>query len=305
MPLPTLDDIVLPLLEILGDGMEWRVRDASRQLEAKFGLTKEDLREAVSGGMQKFLNRVWWGSSHLFKAGLAERPSRGFLRITPAGRGVLAKHPARLDARTLAELSEEFRNFFYGIADEERPPAAAATREPVAVSPIEQIEQGVSLLHKELREEILARVLECTPEFFERLVVKVLVAMGYGGNIKDAGQAVGRSGDGGIDGIIKEDRLGLDRIYVQAKRWKENVGSPEVLGFVGALSARHARKGGFITTSDFTASAREAARNLATAVVLINGQHLAELMLEHGVGVSLEHEFKVLRLDQDFFSDGV
>lgn len=305
MTLPSLTDIRLPLLRVLSDGQVWRVREASRELERFFQLTPEDLRETVSGGEPKFLNRVWWARSGLVKAGLASSPKPGYIQITELGLSQLQSPPERLSARYLAEKSPAFREFFYGKGVEAG--SGKGPAEPVHpdedLTPLERIDESVARIQRALRDQILERLHACSPEFFERLVVKVLVAMGYGGNLHDAGQAIGRSGDEGMDGVIKEDRLGLDKIYIQAKRWANSVGGPEIQGFIGALQMKNARKGVFITTSDFTAAAHKAVANLPVAVVLINGSELADFMIEHRVGVAVEQSFTICRLDAEFFME--
>jgi len=305
MALPSLDDITLPLLQVLNDGKERRVRDAAKALEQVFNLTEEDLRQTVSGGEQKFLNRVWWARTHLVKAGLVMSPKRGHIRITDAGRAILKNPTERLSAKFLAQQSTDFADFFYGSKEKGGGSGPTPVIEPIddGLTPIERMDQAVGQLRSALRDDLLKQIHTCSPEFFEHLVLNVLVAMGYGGNFQDSGQVVGGPGDKGVDGIINEDRLGLDKIYLQAKRWVEKVSGSEIQKFIGALQMRNARKGVFITTSDFTHSARDAVANLAFAVVLLNGNQLAELMIEYKVGVAVEQSFEVCRMDMDYFGE--
>ena len=229
-------------------------------------------------------------------------PRRGALRITARGKQILGENPSRIDVRFL----ERFPEF---IAFRDAPRIARETVPEPTVSAIEQTpEEALELAHQSLRvslaQDILTRILSCSPTFFERLVVELLVKMGYGGSRRDAGERIGQSGDGGIDGIIKEDRLGLDTIFIQAKRWQGSVGRPEIQKFVGALQGQRAKKGVFITTSSYTAEAIDYASRIDTKVVLIDGQLLANLMMDFDVGVSVSASYIVKRIDSDYFEEG-
>jgi restriction system protein len=236
----------------------------------------------------------------LKKAGLLEAPRRGHVVITDRGRSVLAQEPNRIDVKFLEQFAEfiEFRDSSRNHDDDD---TNAPTSTVEAGTPEEALEASYLQLRSTLADEILEKVRESSPEFFERLVVELLVAMGYGGSRKDAGERVGRSGDEGIDGIIKEDRLGLDIIYIQAKRWESSVGRPEVQKFVGALQGQRARKGILITTSAFTRDASDYAGNLESKVILIDGKRLAQFMVDFNVGVSPVTSYEVKRVDTDYF----
>ena len=255
-----------------------------------------------SGQQCIFNNRVGWACSYLKKAGLLDSPRRGIFRITDRGRKVLAENLSRIDVKYLERFPEftVFRAASRGNNEQIQQFVAETTDK----TPEEVLELAHQSLRQSLAQEIVGRILACTPAFFETLVVELLVKMGYGGSRRDAGQRLGQSGDGGIDGIIKEDRLGLDTIYIQAKRWQGSVGRPEVQKFVGALQGQFARKGVFITTSCFTTDAIDYATRLDTKVVLIDGEQLANLMIDFDVGVSVAASYIVKRIDSDYFEEG-
>ena len=289
MAIPDFQSIMLPLLTLAGDRETHRLRESVATLAKDFGLTDEEARELVPSGQQpRFHNRVTWARTHLKKAGLLESPNRGSFRITDRGLDVLAEKPSQINAKFLEQF-EEYRTFRQPRLTE---PGSAAGIEladdHVYGPPVESLQDAYQAFRKNLVDEILEVVKKSPDWFLEKLVVDLLVKMGYGGSRQEAGEAIGRSGDGGVDGIIKEDRLGLDIIYVQAKRWEKVVPRPEVQKFAGALQGRHARKGVFITTSDFSSGASRFAENIETKIILIDGAELAELMIEHGVGVSTE-----------------
>ena len=247
-----------------------------------------------------FRNRVHWASFYLLKAGLLERPRRGHLRL--AKRGVEAlKRDAPVDNEYLRQVPE-FR-VFAGGSEVIQKGATSSVIDGTGQTPEEQLEAGY-LRHREgLATEVLSRLRKCSPGLFEQIVVDLLLAMGYGGSRQDAGRAVGGSGDGGIDGIIKEDRLGLDGIYVQAKRWEASVGRPVVQAFACSLEGHRARKGVLVTTSDFTGDARDYMTRIEKRIVLVNGADLANLMIEHGVGVTEVTAYKLKRVDSDYFDE--
>ncbi len=290
MALPGFQTLMLPLLRLLADGRGHTKKDLHEALARHFRLTEGDLRETLSGGHQStFTNRFAWAQAYLKMAGLLDSPAKGQLCLTAAGAKVLGNPPGRLDLAFLKTLPTF-------LQDEEE-----AREEPR--TPEEQMEAAYAAMRAALAQEVLEQVRRCTPSFFERLVVRLLVAMGYGGSAADAAQTVGGTGDGGIDGIIKEDMLGFGVICVQAKRWSQAIGSPEVQAFAGSMEAHHARKGVFLTTSHYTAAAKKYAQSLGRKVVLIDGPRLAELMIEHAVGVTLDRSYEVKRLDPEFFSD--
>ena len=316
MAIPDYQTIMLPLLQYASDGEEHASRDPVKQLAVHFGLSKAELREVVPSGTRPMVaDRVAWALSYLRQAGVLQSSRRGFFRISERGMSVLATHPERVDNRLLAQFPE-FREF---LARNRRPALAspvetecngnvAATElleEAVQQrqTPSELLEDAFQTIRQDLAQELLDRIKVCSPAFFERLVVELLVKMGYGGSRKDAGEAVGRSGDEGIDGIIKEDRLGLDIIYIQAKRWERTVGRPDVHQFAGALTGQHARKGIFITTSSFSKDAQQFVAGVDTKIVLIDGKQLAELMIDHDVGVTTTTTYQVKRVDSDYFTE--
>lgn len=305
MAIPDFQTLMLPLLEFASDGEEHMPRDAVKSLIDKFQLTPEEQAQMLpSGRVTVMQNRVAWANVYMKKAGLLEAVKRGVFRITARGKEVLAQNPARVDMKFL----EQFPEF---IAFRDASANSSADEKQVRNNQVDAIEQTpeetLELAHQALRQslsqELLKNVLDCSPEFFEHLVVELLVKMGYGGSRRDAGERIGRSGDGGIDGIIKEDRLGLDVIYIQAKRWQGSVGRPEIQKFVGALQGQRARKGVFITTSTFTTDALDYASRIDTKVVLIDGNQLANLMMDFDVGVSAVATYTVKRIDSDYFEE--
>ncbi|MBK9020279.1 MAG: restriction endonuclease [Sulfuritalea sp.] len=304
MPIPDYQTLMLPLLRFASDGNDHTTREAVEILAAEFQLTAAERNELLASGQQAiFNNRVGWANSYLKKAGLLESPRRGALRITARGTQVLADRPTRIDVKYLERFPE-----FIEFRDASRNNRESTTTESVAIATEQTPEEALELAHQSLRlglaQDILSRILSCSPTFFERLVVELLVKMGYGGSRRDAGERIGQSGDGGIDGIIKEDRLGLDTIYIQAKRWQGSVGRPEIQKFVGALQGQRAKKGVFITTSSYTAEAIDYASRIDTKVVLIDGQLLANLMMDFDVGVSVSASYIVKRIDSDYFEEG-
>lgn len=307
MPIPAYNTFYRPLLELAADGQEHSFRDAIAHIGSVFGVTPEERDELIPSGSQRLLdNRVGWGRTYLAKAGLLDCPRRGVFKITARGQQALASGAA-IDNKFLRQYPE-FLGFMNPRVDSNEadtgtnPQTPAQDGDAVEATPEELIDKGYQRLRSALASEILERVLGCSPAFFERLVVQLLVAMGYGGSLSDAGKAIGKSGDNGIDGIIKEDKLGLDVIYVQAKRYKDTVvGRPDIQQFAGALQGQRARKGVFLTTSTFSAEARQYATQIDTRIVLIDGKELARLMIEHGVGVSTATTYEVKKIDFDYF----
>lgn len=299
MSIPSYEDIMLPLLKFLEQGEERSLREAVEALAEEFRLAPEERKELLPSGQQPvFANRVGWARTYLKKAGLVESTRRGYIRITDRGREALRASPHRVDNQYLVKFPE-FREFRARRATTE---TDVLLREEQPATPEEQLARLQEHLRQDLASELLERVRQSSPSFFEQLVLRLLVAMGYGGTFEDAARAVGRSGDGGIDGVIYEDRLGLDVVYLQAKRWDRPVGRPEIQAFVGALHGHHARKGVLITSGSFTKEARDYAANIETKIVLIEGLRLAELMIEYDVGVSTTMIYKVKKVDLDFFS---
>lgn len=299
MTIPDFQSLMLPLLRIAGDGQEHSVGECQDTLAEQFGLSEEEVKELLpSGGQTRFRNRIGWALTHLRKAGLLEGTGRGKFRITERGLETLRENPSHLDVKYLDRFPEHRK--FRGLRE------AGGTGEELlpeeSLSPEERLEVAYRDLTRELAQDLLERVKNCSPEFFERLVLELLVRMGYGGSVREAAQRVGRTGDGGIDGIIKEDKLGLDVLCVQAKRWQSSVGVDVVRQFAGSLLDRKARKGVLITTSSFTSDAREYAERVGN-IVLIDGEKLAELMIEHDVGVAEVARYSLKRVDSDYFEE--
>jgi restriction system protein len=301
MPIPDFQSLMVPILRFYGDGKEHANQETSDALATELGLTEAERAQLLPSGRQTiFTNRVAWAKSHFKQAGLLESPVRGVYRITDRGRAVLAQNLERIDLKFLDQFPghKEFRTTTKKVLAVQPAPGGESN----AMTPEEHIALGHQQIRDELAASLLQRVKECTPAFFEQLVVDLLVAMGYGGSHQDAGQAVGKSGDGGIDGIIKEDRLGLDVIYIQAKKWEGSVGRPEIQKFAGALQGQRAKKGIFITTSSFTKEACDFASAIESKLVLIDGEDLAEYMIDHGIGVAEVGSYVVKRLDSDYFA---
>ncbi len=301
MAIPDFQTIMLPLMQLAADGEVHRVRDLVDQLAGHFDLSDTERRELLPSGQQPtFDNRVAWARTYLKKAGLLEAPRRGYFQITPRGRQVLAEKPQQINVEYLTRFPEfvEFRTQRHP-----RSKKAEVTTSTTSDTPEEVVEAAYQEIRQGLSAELLQLVKSCSPTFFERLVVDVLVKMGYGGTRKDAGKAIGATGDGGIDGIIKEDRLGLDIVYIQAKRWENTVGRPEIQKFAGALQGQRARKGVFITTSAFSKDALDYVNSIDSKIILIDGENLADLMIDYGVGVTPFASYELKRVDGDFFDE--
>jgi len=292
---------MLPVLQRLGDGEDHPIKDLVNHLADQFKLSAEDRTELLESGRQSRLaNRVAWAVTHLAKAQLLNRPGRGVVKITEAGIDLLKRGPSHVDMKLLITESADYRAFRAG-GPADGPELPVEPVPPPPDSPEEVIEEAYRQLTNALADDPLNRVFSLPPAFFEQLVVDLLVAMGYGGSRRDAGLAVGKSGDGGIDGVIKEDRLGLDQVYVQAKRWQGPVGQPVVREFAGSLEGHRARKAVLITTSHFTKDAYEYVGRIEKRIVLIDGPQLAAFVIEHGVGVVEKETYRLRRLDEDYF----
>jgi restriction system protein len=302
MAIPSFQNFFLPFLSFIADGKEYTKKELGDHLAKTFDLSEEDVNEVLPSGRQaRFMNRVAWTRTYLAKALLVEYCGRGRFRITQRGRELLATNPTKLDIRALKKYPE-FQAFHQGNTDSAG--GASADEQVVTTeTPEERLESSYQALRRELAQALLQQVLNASPAFFEQLVVDLLVAMGYGGSRADAGKAVGQSGDEGIDGIIKEDRLGLDIIYLQAKRWQNPVGRPQVQAFVGSLVGKGAGKGVMLTTSRFTDDARQFVRHLQQKVVLIDGEELTGLMIDFSVGVSATAQYVVKKIDFDYFGE--
>jgi len=306
MPIPDYQTLMLPLLKIAGDGEVHSKRDAVNELAEQFALSETERKELLPSGKQEiFDNRVGWARTYIKKALLIDYVQRGQFRITDRGKQTLAEGPKRIDNAFLSRFPEfiEFHKRSQTASAEEDKSAVSAVE---TETPDDLMATGYLNRRRQIEEDVLTKVKSCSPEFFERLVVKLLTSMGYGGSLADAGKAIGKSGDGGVDGVIKEDRLGLEQIYIQAKRWDNAaVGRPEIQKFVGALHGKRARKGIFLTTSTFTKEAHEYANSLETKVILIDGTELARFMFDYEVGISTESTYVVKRIDNDFFEDDI
>ncbi len=286
MAIPDYQSIMLPLLKYLGDAKERSIREAIEELAKQFSLTPMERKEILPSGQQyTFDNRVGWARTYMKKAGLIETTRRGYFKITERGVQVLRENPAEINVRYLRKFPE-FVEFQALKREKEEPEIEKELAAKELLTPEESIETAYQRLRQSLAAELIQQVKNCSPSFFEKLVIDLLISMGYGGTKKDAGEAIGRSGDEGLDGIIKEDRLGLDIVYIQAKRWENPVSRPEIQKFAGALLGRKAKKGIFITTSAFTKDAREYAEKIESKIVLIDGDALAQLMIDHNIGVS-------------------
>lgn len=296
---------MLPLLKYVSDQQEYKLNDVVEALGVQFNLSEEEKSELLPSG-QTFLfgNRVGWARTYLKKAGLLDSPKRATVAITERGVSVLAQNPVKIDARLLRQFPE-FVEFQTPKRVENGKEGSNSTDEIATLTPEETLENSYQNIRKTLAQDLLSKVVSLTPAFFERLVVELLVKMGYGGSIKDAGKAIGKSGDEGIDGTIKEDKLGLDIIYIQAKKWAPGnvVGRPELHKFVGALAGQGAKKGVFITTSSFTREASEYVPRNETKIVLIDGEQLAQLMIDYSLGVTVQQTYEIKRMDNDYFGE--
>jgi restriction system protein len=310
MAIPDYQALMLPMLRLASSG-PIRVLEAEKKVGEELGLTLEERGQLLPSGKQRVLhNRAHWAKFYLMKAGLVSFPNRGTFVATDVGRALLATDPTRIDVDLLRQYPS-FEEFYGGDHSDAQhahaTPITVAPRGAPALpesTPEEQIDRAILTLKSALRTTLLERILENSPNFFEELVIDVLVKMGYGGSRPDAARQLGRSGDGGLDGVINMDRLGLDRVYVQAKRFKDGtVGRPEVQKFIGSLLGVGASKGVFFTTTKFSAEAVEYAHYLRERVILIEGQRLTELMIEHGVGTRLNRSVEFKEIDENYFDE--
>jgi Restriction endonuclease len=302
MPIPDYQTLMLPLLRCFADGKEHSIQDLVNTLAREFSLSPEELRELLPSGKQTvFYSRVGWAKTYLAKAKLIDKVRRSHYVITSRGREVLNENPPEIKNEFLAQFPE-FTKFRRREAQKEAQSEKEIYREEK--TPEEVLEEAYAELRENLAQELLDIVRQSTPAFFERLVVELLVRMGYGGSRREAARAVGQVGDEGIDGIIDQDRLGLDTIYIQAKKWDQCVGRPEIQKFVGALAGKRAKKGVFITTSSFSQEAVRYVSTIEARIVLIDGKRLAELMIDYGVGVTTVTTYQLKRVDSDYFNNG-
>jgi restriction system protein len=309
MAVPDYQSLMLPLLRFTADKKEeTSTSEAVKALAKKLQLTNDDLEEMLPSGLQSaFFNRVGWASTYMKKAGLLDTTRRGYYRITERGQELLKKQPKAINVKLLREYPEfiEFQQL-KGTRSSNKAIESKEMSDFLIATPSEALENAYENLRNELAIELLNRLKKSSPSFFEHIVIETLVKMGYGGSRTDAGKAIGKSGDGGIDGIIKEDRLGLDVVYIQAKRWDNNpVGRPDVMQFVGALQAQKANKGIFITTSRFTDDAKSYVSQIGSKIVLIDGEQLTNLMIENDIGVSTVSLYPVKKIDADYFDETI
>ncbi len=306
MAIPDFQTLMRPTLELHQDHLDHARAPLRDRLANLFNLSDEERAQLLpSGNQRRFDNRLAWTITHLAQAGLLARPRRGVTRLTERGASVLANHPERVDMGILNQYPEylAFRGPRADTPSPKRQPGATEAKD----TPEEQIQAAFEEINDALAEELLQKTLACDPDFFEQLIIDVLIAMGYGGSKAQAGERLGRSGDEGIDGVIMEDQLGLDVIYLQAKRWAldRTVGAPEIQRFAGALQGAQASKGVFITTAHFSRQASEYAAKISTRVVLVDGRQLARLMIAHGVGVTVRDTYALKRADEDYFTSGL
>ncbi len=300
MAIPNFQSIMLPLLQFASDGKAHSLSESIEHVAAFFKLTENERKEMLPSGYQaRFDNRLAWARSYLKQAGLLENLARGTFQVTKRGQTALLAKPQFIDINFLMQF-DEFKEFRTRSRkdNEEKDTEAESLKTPKEI-----IEEGYQKIRNELAAELLNIVKSCSPKFFENLVVELLIKMGYGGSKKDAGRAIGGSGDEGIDGVINEDKLGLDVIYIQAKRWQGSVGSKEIRNFVGSLAGKKANKGVFITTSAFTSDAKSFITNVQQKVILIDGDQLAQLMIDYDVGVVKVASYEVKKIDADYFSE--
>lgn len=311
MPIPGYQTLMLPLLEFARDG-EVALQEAVQRLVERFQLTPEEASQRLPSGQTVIYNRTGWAKTELLKAGLIEQPRRGLFRITDRGRALLANPPAAISRAYLVENYPEFRAYIEAsqqrqTASEEATSGSSSelSLEPTEATPDELIDKAAKTLTTALEADLLERVRTVHPNQFEQIVVDLLIAMGFGGGDPEMGQRLGRSGDGGIDGVIQEDALGLDAVYVQAKRYQDGntIGAPVLQAFVGSLVGNRATKGVFVTSSKFSAQARAYVSTIQHRVVLIDGDELARLLVRHGVGVREDRRIVIKKLDENYFDD--
>mgnify|MGYP000873197242 FL=1 len=297
--IPKYDEIMLPLLKMLSNDKEYHIKECIDSLAQQFQLTEDEKRELLSSGKQPiFDNRVGWARMYLLKAGLIESPRRGYIKITERGKKVLEENLNKLDKQYLMRF-DEFREFINKTEGEQ----LAKTKCEEAGTPEEIIESQFEILKKNLKDKLMGKIMQSSPQFFERLVIDLIVKMGYGGSFEEVAKHLGRSGDEGIDGVIKQDPLGLDNVYIQAKRWSSgSIGRPLIQSFVGALHGKGARKGIFITTSKFSNDAVDYSNSLKDmTVVLIDGDKLLDYMIQYNVGVQVDKTIEFKKIDFDYF----
>jgi restriction system protein len=303
MPVPDFQSFLKPLLDIAADGNEHSLREAREMISIVFNLSSEELAERLPSGIQtKFENRVAWAKSYFVQAKVLSSPRRGYFKITDRGLELLRRGHDRIDIKMLNQYPE-FVEFHAPTKQEKNNTEEVVVEGGGTATPEEILQQAYKSIRNELAGELLNRIKDNSPQFFENLVVDLMVAMGYGGSRSDAGQSIGQSGDEGVDGIIKEDRLGLDVIYIQAKRWEGTVGRPEIQKFVGALQGKRARKGVFITTGRFSDEAIQYVSYIDSRIILIDGKALANYMIDFNLGTAIAASYDIKRIDTDYFTE--
>ena len=303
MGIPDFQTFMRPLLEAIDNLPEQELKTVKRKLVDQFHLTEDDLREKIpSGRALLFDNRLGWANTYLKKAGLIGSERRAYLQITESGHKFLASHKGGIKIKDLKKINK-FKEFHQSKDTGSAEVEIDSTIEEQSKSPEEIIFAAYEIIIRDLASELLKTIKASSPVFFEKLVIDLMIEMGYGGSRKEAGRAIGKSGDGGIDGIINEDKLGLDTIYLQAKRWENTVPVKEIRDFGGSLMGKNARKGVFITTSDFPKSAYEYVNSIDRKIILIDGHKLAALMIEHNIGVNQREKFEIKDIDNDYFEE--
>ncbi|WP_409560320.1 restriction endonuclease [Hyphomicrobium sp. MC8b] len=312
MAIPEYQRLMLPLLQMAQDGNDIALQDAVQKLADEFHLTPEETAQRLPSGQTFIYNRTGWAKTELVKAGLIDQPRRGLFRITARGKELLSNPPPAITRAYLVERYPEFRAYIEASQRREAPAEEAVTNtpadlaaEPVGATPEELIDAAEKTLTAALEADLLDRIRAVHPTQFEQIVVDLLIAMGFGGGDPEMGQRLGRSGDGGIDGVIQEDALGLDAVYVQAKRYQDGntIGAPTLQGFVGSLVGNRANKGVFVTSSKFSAQAKAYVSTIQHRVVLIDGEEFARLLVRHGVGVRVDRKVEIKKLDENYFDD--
>jgi restriction system protein len=306
MAVPTFEEFMLPSLECMADGQIRKISELVEIVAENMKISEQDRKDMVPSQVEpRYVNRINWAIYYIMRAKLLERPKRGYYKITSIGLDVLKQKPQQINKEFLMKF-EDFRKFQSLSRDNQNDAnEPEISNQTITRTPQESIQNAFNELYNSLASDLLEVIKKVNPSFFEKLVVDLLLAMGYGGSRAEAGRAVGQSGDGGIDGIIDEDKLGLDKVFIQAKRWDSVVGRPELNKFVGSLAGVHADKGVFITTSDYTKEARDYIGKVGKNISLINGEKLVELMIEHNIGVSESIRYVVKRIDSDYFPEDI
>lgn len=303
MSVPDYQLLMRPILKAIADGKECSLSICADRIAKDLNLTTQDMEELLPSARQTVLyNRVGWSKFYMSKAGLIEVTKRGFFKITERGITVLKSNPEKVDNTVLIKF-KEFADWKQKSSETELDAKSSNDSEKTSKNPEELIERSHATLTAALRSEVLDNVLQLSPSFFERLIIDLLLAMGYGGGRLEMGKSLGKSGDGGVDGVIKEDELGLDLIYVQAKRYEpgNTIGRPAIQGFSGSLDGFNASKGIFVTTSTFAQTAVDYTEKVSKRIILIDGNRLADLMIKHNVGVRIKNVFEIKKIDEDYF----